>query len=95
MLYVVPSTVSVSPSLVHVTLVAGEPVEVQVRVCVSGSYVRLDRAGRAEEKNIDCYNMSKSRLLMVSEVGSSMYIITIVLVRVTLIEELKSAACTR
>ena len=47
MLYVVPSTVSVPPSLIHVTVVAGESVEVQVRVCVSGSYVRLDTVGRA------------------------------------------------
>ena len=43
MLYVVPSTVSVSPSLVHVTVVAGEPVEVQVMV--PQSYVRLDTVG--------------------------------------------------
>ena len=49
MLYVVPSTVSVSPSLVHVTVVAGESVEVQVRVRVSGSYVTLDTVGGAEE----------------------------------------------
>ena len=49
MLYVVPSTVSVSPSLVHVTLVAGESVEVQVRVREAESYVRLDTAGGAEE----------------------------------------------
>ena len=59
MLYVIPSSVSVSPSLVHVTVVAGESVEVQVKVRVSGSYVRLDTAGRAEEMNIECY-MSKS-----------------------------------
>ena len=58
MLYVVPSTVSatpstvsVSPSLVHVTVVAGEPAEVQVRVRVSGSYVRLDTVGGAEEES--------------------------------------------
>ena len=49
MLYVVPSTVSVAPSLVHVTVVAGESVEVQVRVRVSGSYVTLDTVGEAEE----------------------------------------------
>ena len=30
--YVAPSVVRVSPSFVHVTLVGGEPVEVQVRV---------------------------------------------------------------
>ena len=47
MLYVVPSTLSVSPSLVHVTVVAGEPVEVQVRVLVPQSYVRLDTVGGA------------------------------------------------
>ena len=47
MLYVVPSTVSVSPSLVHVTVVAGESVEVQVRVLVPQSYVSLDTAGGA------------------------------------------------
>ena len=47
MLYVVPSTVSVSPSFVHVTVVAGETVEVQVRVCVPESYVRLDTVGGA------------------------------------------------
>ena len=47
MLYVVPLTVSVPPSLVHVTLVAGESVEMQVRVRVSGSYVRLDTVGGA------------------------------------------------
>ena len=53
MLYVVPSTVSVSPSLVHVIVVAGEPVEVQVRVRVSGSYVRLDTVGGAEGRKGD------------------------------------------
>ena len=51
MLYVVPSIVSVSPSLVHATVVAGESVEVQVRVRVSGSYVRLDTVGGAEEES--------------------------------------------
>ena len=51
MLYVVPSTVSLSPSLVHVTLVAGEPVEVQVRVREAESYVRLDIFGGAEGMN--------------------------------------------
>ena len=52
MLYVVPSTVSVSLSLVHVTVVAGEPVEVQFRVrvlfCESYLYVTLDTVGGAE-----------------------------------------------
>ena len=52
MLYVVPLTVSVSLSLVHVTLVAGESVEVQVRVLVPQSYVRLDTVGGAVGK--DC-----------------------------------------
>ena len=56
MLYIVPLTVSVSPSLVHVTVVAGEPVEVQVRVRVSGSYVRLDTVGRAEGMNNAVYH---------------------------------------
>ena len=53
MLYVVPSTGSVSPSLVHVTLVAGESVEMQVRVRVSGSYVKLDTVGGAEGRKGD------------------------------------------
>ena len=48
MLYVVPSTGSVSLSLVHVTVVAGEPVEVQVRVLAPQLYVRLDKVGGAE-----------------------------------------------
>ena len=52
MLYVVPSTGSVTPSLVHVTVVAGEQVEVQVRVLVPQSYVRLDTLGGAEEGKI-------------------------------------------
>ena len=30
--YVVPLVIKVSPSFIHVTLVGGEPVEVQVRV---------------------------------------------------------------
>jgi len=30
--YIVPSVINVSPSLVHMMLVGGEPVEVQVRV---------------------------------------------------------------
>ena len=47
MLYAVPSTVNVSSFLVHVTVVAGEPVEVQVRVLVPQLYVRLDTVGRA------------------------------------------------
>ena len=51
MLYIVPLTVSVSPSLVHVTVVAGESVEVQVRVREAESYVRLDTVGGAEEMN--------------------------------------------
>ena len=72
MLYIVPLTVSVAPSLVHVTLVAGESVEVQVRVREAESYVRLDTVGRAEGMNNAVYHE-----------------------RVTLIEELKSAACTR
>ena len=56
MLYVVPSTGSVTPSLVHVTVVAGEPVEVQVRVRASESYVRLDTVGRAEGMNNVVYH---------------------------------------
>ena len=55
MLYIFPSIVSVSPSLVHVTVVAGEPVEVQVRVLVPQSYVRLDTVGGAEKENILVY----------------------------------------
>ena len=47
MLYVSPSAVSVTSSLVHVTVVAGEPVEVQVRVLVLQLYVRLDTVGGA------------------------------------------------
>ena len=53
MLYVVPLTVSVPPSLVHATLVAGESVEMQVRVRVSGSYDRLDTVGGAEGRKGD------------------------------------------
>ena len=52
MLYVVPSTASVSPSLVHVTLVAGESVDVQARVREAESYVRLDTVGGAEGMNV-------------------------------------------
>ena len=60
MLYVVPSTVSVSPSLVHVTVVAGESVEMQVRVREAESYVRLDTAGGAEGmKNITYQNITR------------------------------------
>ena len=54
MLYVVPSTGSVSLSLVHATVVAGEPVEVQVRVLVPQSYVRLDTVGGAEGRKAIC-----------------------------------------
>ena len=66
MLYVVPSTVSISPSLVHVTVVAGEPVEVQVRVRASDSYVRLDTVGGAEKHYISkhhkvrCYTLARN-----------------------------------
>ena len=49
MLYVVPSTVSVTPSLVHVTVVAGEPVEVQVRASIAGLNSRLVTSGGAGE----------------------------------------------
>ena len=52
MLYVVPLTASVSPSLVHVTLVAGETVEVQVRVREAELYVRLDTVGGAEKRSL-------------------------------------------
>ena len=55
MLYVVPSIVSVAPSLVHVTVVAGEPVEVQFTVVVPQSYVRLDTVGGAEGKKALSY----------------------------------------
>ena len=50
MLYVVPSIVSVSPSLVHVTLVAGESVEVQVRVREAASNSRSLMVGAAGEE---------------------------------------------
>ena len=50
MLYVVPSTVSASPSLVHVTVVAGEPVEVQVRVREAASNSRSLMVGAAGEE---------------------------------------------
>ncbi len=37
------------PSFIHVTVVAGEPVEVQVSVNGSGSKVRLSMLGRADK----------------------------------------------
>ncbi len=37
------------PSFIHVTVVAGEPVEVQVSVNESGSKVRLSMLGRADK----------------------------------------------
>ncbi len=49
MLYVVPSMTSEEPSFIHATVVAGEPVEVQVSVNESGSKVRLVILGRADK----------------------------------------------
>ncbi len=49
MLYVVPPMSSGEPSFIHVTVVAGEPVEVQVSVNESGSKVRLVMLGGANK----------------------------------------------
>ena len=48
-MYVVSSIVRGVPSFIHVTVVAGEPVEVQVRVVVEGLKVSLVMMGGSRE----------------------------------------------
>jgi len=55
--YIVPSAINVSPSLVHMMLVGGEPVEVQVRVEREEDMLRSEAVmlGAAEGGKVDTY----------------------------------------
>jgi len=55
--YIVPSVINVSPSLVHMMLVGGEPVEVQVRVEREEDMLRSEAVtlGAAEGGKVGTY----------------------------------------
>ena len=62
--YVEPSTVSSLPSFLHLTLVAGPPVEMQLKVLVVALNVSskiLGIPGKMGEKQADSTNQSASR----------------------------------